>query len=130
MKNILLSIFALFIVNSAFAQTPTNDSNVVVKGESKPVIRTAKADSALIQLNNSLTKLGVSIEKLFKEAGLDLEKGVDKLDKNLKDENLFTNLGKAIDNAAKSLEKATEKLQRKIDDSASKKKSTSNENAK
>jgi ribosome-associated translation inhibitor RaiA len=130
MKNILLSIFALFIVNSAFAQTPANDSNVVVKSESKPVIRTAKADSALIQLNNSLTKLGVSIEKLFKEAGLDLEKGVDKLDKNLKDENLFTNLGKAIDNAAKSLEKATEKLQRKIDDSASKKKSTSNENAK
>jgi ribosome-associated translation inhibitor RaiA len=125
MKNILLSIFALFIVNSAFAQTPTNDSNIVVKSESKPVIRTAKADSALIQLNNSLTKLGVSIEKLFKEAGLDLEKGVDKLDKNLKDENLFTNLGKAIDNAAKSLEKATEKLQRKIDDSVSKKRSAS-----
>jgi ribosome-associated translation inhibitor RaiA len=125
MKNILLSIFALFIVNSAFAQTPTNDSNIVVKSESKPVIRTAKADSALIQLNNSLTKLGVSIEKLFKEAGLDLEEGVDKLDKNLKDENLFTNLGKAIDNAAKSLEKATEKLQRKIDDSVSKKRSAS-----
>jgi ribosome-associated translation inhibitor RaiA len=130
MKNIFLSILALFIVHGAFAQTPTNDSNVVVSSESKPIIRTARADSALIQLNNSLTKLGVSIEKLFKEAGLDLEKGVDKMDKNLKDENLFTNLGKAIDNAAKSLERATERLQRKIDDSASKKRSTSDESTK
>jgi ribosome-associated translation inhibitor RaiA len=130
MKNLFLSIFALFLVNSAFAQSPTNDTSVVVNSDSKPVIRTAKADSALIQLNNSLTKLGVSIENLFKEAGLNLEKGVDKLDKNLKDENLFTNLGKAIDNAAKSLEKATERLQRKIDDSASKKRSESEESTK
>jgi ribosome-associated translation inhibitor RaiA len=130
MKNILLSISASFMVQIAIAQTPANDSNVVVNSETKPVVRTAKADSALIQLNNSLTKLGVSIEKLFHEAGLDLERGVDKLDKNLKDENLFTNLGKAIDNAAKSLEKATERLQRKIDDSASKKRITNEEGTK
>jgi ribosome-associated translation inhibitor RaiA len=124
MKNILFSILVLFILNSAFAQTPSNDSTVAVKSGSKPVIRTAKADSALMQLNNSLTKLGVSIDNLFKEAGLDLEERIEDLDEHLKDETIFTNLGKAIDNAAKSLEKAADRLQRKIDDSASKKKST------
>ncbi len=122
MKVFLFSIFAFICLNVAVAQSETTDTNVVVNKPNRSVVKTEKVDSALIHLSNSLTRLGVSIDQLIKEAGLNVEKGVYKLDQNLKEENVFVQLGKAIDKAAKSLENAADKLQRKIDDSASRKK--------
>jgi ribosome-associated translation inhibitor RaiA len=122
MKTILFSIFAFFCLNIAVAQSETTDTTITAAKPNRSVIKTEKVDSALIHLNNSLTRLGVSINQLVKEAGLNVENGVYKLDQNLKDDKMFVQLGKAIDRAAKSLENAAEKLQRKIDDSASRKK--------
>jgi ribosome-associated translation inhibitor RaiA len=122
MKAILFSIFTFVCLNVAVAQSETTDTNVVASKPNRSVVKTEKVDSALIHLNNSLTRLGESINQLVKDAGLNVEKGVYKLDQNLKDEQVFVQLGKAIDRAAKSLENAAERLQRKIDDSASRKK--------
>ncbi len=100
-------------------QAPTTASSIEV-AKSNSIIRTSKTDSALIELSEALTRLGVSVNNLAEKAGSGLEKGFDQLDKNLKEETLFIQIKKALDKANKSLENAADKLQRKIDDSVSK----------
>jgi hypothetical protein len=123
MKTILIVLGLSYFTVSA--QSESQDSNQVQSAStsvptSNSIIKTNKTDSAFIQLSDALTRLGVSVNNLAKEAGTGLEKGFDKLDANLKDETLFIQIGKAIERAANSIEKAADRLQRKIDDSASK----------
>jgi hypothetical protein len=122
MKKITLFFF-LVVASFVSAQTTISDSVANNKAETKSIVKTQKVDSALIQLSNSLTRLGESINKLVAEAGLNVEKAADKVDKNLKEENVLMSISRALDKAAKSIEDAADKVQRKIDDSASRKKS-------